>query len=170
MALPTLDVQFAPSAVASAGRSFILDISTLGTNTDPAVDLTGGTLAEGAVFKDISPYVRSFTTDRGRRRSLDRFGAGTATVVLDNRDRRFDPTNFSSEYANSILGITGVTPMRPVIINATWSGTSYPIFRGFIDSWSFDYDQSISDATAFDSLNAIIDKVWLAYLSATIRF
>ena len=148
MALPTLDVQFAPSAVASAGRSFILDISTLGTNTDPAVDLTGGTLAEGAVFKDITPYVRSFTTDRGRRRSLDRFGAGTATVVLDNRDRRFDPTNFSSEYANSILGITGVTPMRPVIINATWSGTSYPVFRGFIDSWSFDYDQSISDATA----------------------
>ena len=148
MALPTLDVQFAPSAVASAGRSFILDISTLGTNTDPTVDLTGGTLAEGAVFKDITPYVRSFTTDRGRRRSLDRFGAGTATVVLDNRDRRFDPTNFSSEYANSILGITGVTPMRPVIINATWSGTSYPVFRGFIDSWSFDYDQSISDATA----------------------
>ena len=148
MALPTLDVQFAPSAVASAGRSFILDISTLGTNTDPAVDLTGGTLAEGAVFKDITPYVRSFTTDRGRRRSLDRFGAGTATVVLDNRDRRFDPTNFSSEYANAILGITGVTPMRPVIINATWSGTSYPVFRGFIDSWSFDYDQSISDATA----------------------
>ena len=38
--------------------------------------------------------------------------------------------------------------MRPVIINATWSGTSYPVFRGFIDSWSFDYDQSISDATA----------------------
>ena len=148
MALPTLDVQFAPSAVASAGRSFILDISILGTNTDPAVDLTGGTLAEGAVFKDISPYVRAITTDRGRRRSLDRFGAGTATIVLDNRDRRFDPTNFSSEYANSILGITGVTPMRPVIINATWSGTSYPIFRGFIDSWSFDYDQSISDATA----------------------
>jgi hypothetical protein len=45
----------------------------------------------------------------------------------------------------------------------------------------FDYDYSgsgnplgepvsISDATAFDSLNAIIDKVWLAYLSATIRF
>jgi hypothetical protein len=29
---------------------------------------------------------------------------------------------------------------------------------------------SISDATAFDSLNAILDKVWLVYLSATIRF
>jgi len=29
---------------------------------------------------------------------------------------------------------------------------------------------SITDATAFDSLNAIIDKVWVAYLSATIRF
>lgn len=29
---------------------------------------------------------------------------------------------------------------------------------------------SISDATAFDSLNAIIDNVWVAYLSATIRY
>ncbi|MFH0999105.1 MAG: DUF3373 family protein [Pseudomonadota bacterium] len=29
---------------------------------------------------------------------------------------------------------------------------------------------SITDATAFDSLNAIIDKAWVAYLSATIRF
>jgi hypothetical protein len=28
----------------------------------------------------------------------------------------------------------------------------------------------ISDATAFDTLNAVIDKVWLGYLSATIRF
>ncbi|MCX5881416.1 MAG: DUF3373 family protein, partial [Deltaproteobacteria bacterium] len=45
----------------------------------------------------------------------------------------------------------------------------------------FDYDYtgsgnplgepvSISSATAFDSLNAIYDKVWVAYLSATIRF
>ena len=29
---------------------------------------------------------------------------------------------------------------------------------------------SITDATAFDSLNSILDKVWLVYLSATIRF
>ena len=29
---------------------------------------------------------------------------------------------------------------------------------------------SITDATAFDSLNAIIDKAWVAYLSATLRF
>lgn len=28
----------------------------------------------------------------------------------------------------------------------------------------------ISEATAFDTLNAVVDKVWLAYLSATLRF
>lgn len=35
--------------------------------------------------------VRSFSTRRGRNRELDRHTAGTSTVVLDNRDRRFDP-------------------------------------------------------------------------------
>lgn len=28
----------------------------------------------------------------------------------------------------------------------------------------------ISEATSFDTLNAVIDKVWLAYISATLRF
>jgi hypothetical protein len=42
-----------------------------------------------------------------------------------------------------------VVPAIPVVIRATWNATKYSIFRGFIDSWTFDYsDAGIGDATA----------------------
>lgn len=139
MSLPTLQVLFAPSVVDenTTGTRFILNVSKLGT----------GTLGDGALFYDISNDVRSVTTRRGRSRSLDRFSTGIATIVLDNRTRQYDPTNLSGPYASPSLGTSGVVPTRPVIIKATWDSTQYTLFRGFIDSWDYDYDQSIKDAT-----------------------
>jgi hypothetical protein len=43
--------------------------------------------------KEVTSYVRSVTTSRGKSRELDRFDAGQFSVVLDNRTRLFDPTN-----------------------------------------------------------------------------
>ena len=139
MSLPTLQVLFAPSVVDenTAGTRFILNVSKLDT----------GTLGDGALFYDISDDVRSVTTRRGRSRSLDRFSTGIATIVLDNRTRQYDPTNLSGPYASPSLGTSGVVPTRPVIIKATWDSTQYTLFRGFIDSWDYDYDQSVKDAT-----------------------
>jgi hypothetical protein len=140
--MPTLEVLFAPSVVgANTGDRLVLDV------TDPGLDT--GTLGDGAFFYDISTSVRSINTNRGRRRALERFGTGTATITLDNRDRSFDPTNTASPYYNATVGVTGVVPSIPVVIRATWDGTTYSIFRGFIDSWTFDYsDAGIGDATA----------------------
>lgn len=155
MSLPTLEVLFAPSVVGSDfGTRMVLNVGLLDT----------GTLGDGALFYDISNYTRSISTSRGRRRSLDRFATGTATIVLDNRDRRFDPSNTSSPYYNSTVGVSGVVPAIPVIVRATWSGTTYTVFRGFIDSWSFAYsDGGVGDATAtivcsdaFKALSAVI--------------
>ena len=139
MSLPTLQVLFAPSVVDenTAGTRFILNVSKLDT----------GTLGDGALFYDISDDVRSVTTRRGRSRSLDRFSTGIATIVLDNRTRQYDPTNLSGPYASPTLGTSGVVPTRPVIIKATWNSTQYTLFRGFIDSWDYQYDQSVKDAT-----------------------
>ena len=140
--MPTLEVLFAPSVVgANTGDRLVLDV------TDPGLDT--GTLGDGAFFYDISTSVRSISTNRGRRRALERFGTGTATITLDNRDRSFDPTNTASPYYNATVGVTGVVPSIPVVVRATWDGTTYSIFRGFIDSWTFDYsDAGIGDATA----------------------
>ena len=140
--MPTLEVLFAPSVVgANTGTRLVLDVTNPGLNT--------ATLGDGAFFYNISSSVRSITTNRGRRRALERFGTGTATITLDNRDRSFDPTNTASPYYNATVGVTGVVPSIPVVIRATWDGTTYSIFRGFIDSWTFNYsDAGIGDATA----------------------
>lgn len=137
--LPTIQVLFAPSVVGSgAGNRFVLNVSQLDT----------GTLGDGAFFYDISEFVRSFSVSRGRRNDLERYSTGTAQVVLSNLDRRFDPSNTLSPYYNSTVGATGVVPSIPVVIRATWNGTTYALFRGFIDSWKFDYSGVVGDATA----------------------
>ena len=140
--MPDIEVLFAPSVVGgNTGTRLVLDV------TDPGLDT--GTLGDGAFFYDISTSVRTIKTNRGRRRALERFGTGTATITLDNRDRSFDPTNTASPYYNATVGVTGVVPSIPVVIRATWNGVTYPIFRGFIDSWTFNYsDAGIGDATA----------------------
>lgn len=139
--MPDIEVLFAPSVVgANTGNRLVL-------NVGPGLDT--GTLGDGSFFYDISTAVRTVSTSRGRRRALERFGTGTASIVLDNRDRAFDPTNTASPYYNATVGVTGVVPSIPVVIRATWNGVTYPIFRGWIDSWNFDYsDAGIGDATA----------------------
>ena len=154
--LPNLEVLFAPSVVGgNTGTRLVLDVG-------PGLDT--GTLGDGAFFYNISTSVRSVNTSRGRRRALERFGTGTATITLDNRDRSFDPTNIDSPYYNATVGVTGVVPSIPVVIRATYNSVTYPIFRGFIDSWTFNYgDAGVGDAVAvincsdaFKALSSII--------------
>lgn len=78
---------------------------------------------------DISPYLRSFSTKRGRNRDLDQIEAGTATIVLRNDDRRFDPENTSSPYYPNVL------PMRHIRLRAVYSSVTYDLWRGFVDGW-----------------------------------
>lgn len=53
------------------------------------------------VWTDITPFFRGATVTRGVSRvdsPVNRYETGTATVRLDNRDRRFDPTNLAGPY------------------------------------------------------------------------
>jgi hypothetical protein len=84
---------------------------------------------DSPVWTDITSYVRRFSTRRGREHELDRVEAGTATLVLDNRDRRFDPNHTGSPYSPN------VRPMRRIRARATWSATTYDIFHGFVENW-----------------------------------
>lgn len=61
-------------------------------------------------WTDISPYVRSTTIQRGSTRvdsPTVRYEAGTAELKLDNRDRRFDPTNLKGPYTSSSFSDSG---------------------------------------------------------------
>jgi hypothetical protein len=78
---------------------------------------------------DITAYVRSWSTQRGTQRELQRVEAGTASLVLDNRSGRFTPMNTSSPYYPYLL------PMRRIRIRATWNSITYPIFQGHVEAW-----------------------------------
>jgi hypothetical protein len=108
---------------------FTLNSATLGVLDEDYLD---GTL----IGDDVSPYVYSVGISRGRSSQLDEFGAGRCTIVLNNNDRRFDPTNQSSPYWDTTLGRSGVTPRRKVtvIVNST------TVFVGRIADIDLNYD------------------------------
>ena len=77
-------------------------------------------------------WARKITTKRGRERLLrsqSQFQAGTLSAELDNRDRRFDPTNAAGPYWPN------VQPEKLIQVGATWAGTFYPVWTGYVDDW-----------------------------------
>ena len=97
-------------------------------------------------FTDVSTYLRSFTTNRGRISNLDKFQTGTAIVELDNRDNRFSP-NQSTHYYDSSLGRTNIQPLKRLRIRATHSSTTYDLFHGFVESFPVNYAGQGYDST-----------------------
>jgi hypothetical protein len=114
---------------------------------DTELGLFDNGLFGAASWIGLTEYVRSANVTRGATRAEGvnpRYDAGRATIVLDNRDGRFDPFNLSGPYVTG--GVSQVTPMRQVSIHARvqTQGSSEPdeliaVFRGFIDSWDLQY-------------------------------
>lgn len=97
-------------------------------------------------FTDISSYVRSFSTNRGRINELGQFGAGRATLILSNADNRFNPTNTSSPYYDSSTGKTKIQPLKRVRISAVYDSSTYRLFEGFLDKIPVTYPASGNDS------------------------
>jgi hypothetical protein len=81
------------------------------------VDFNTGTSAVPA-FSDITSYVRSVSISRGKDELLDGFSAGSVSIELDNRDRRFDPLFTSSPYNGDIV------PRREVRVFSNYTVTT----------------------------------------------
>ena len=99
---------------------------------------------------DVSAYVRALSTDRGMSRFdgayPPRYTAGTATLVLDNRDGRFDPFNTNGPYLD-VDGQSLIIPIRPLAqISLNDGSGAVPIFTGNVDSWTPTYPASGKDA------------------------
>lgn len=100
-------------------------------------------------YTDVSAYVLKIDIRRGRQQALSEIGTGLATVVFDNQDRRFDPTNTSSPYSPNVV------PNKPIRISATYDSTTYRLFEGFIEQFPQQFvasgAQSITTVTALDA-------------------
>tara|TARA_R100000231_G_scaffold139161_1_gene119453 strand:- start:821 stop:2065 length:1245 start_codon:yes stop_codon:yes gene_type:complete len=103
-------------------------------------------LDSSQTFTDVTEFLRSFETTRGRISELSEFQTGTATVVLDNRDNRFSP-NQTTHFFDSSTGVTKIQPLKRLRIRATHSSTTYDIFHGFVESFPVNYGGQGSDST-----------------------
>lgn len=121
---PTVRIAFDLS-LAGAGDFLTLD--------DPVKGLLDGTTFKlaGDVFEDVSADVRSVSVRRGRSRELTAFTAGQASVVLDNRDRLYDPT---AGTATSIYG-PSILPRKAIAIEVGGAA----LFTGIVEDWDLQF-------------------------------
>src|SRR5574343_460200 len=80
-------------------------------------------------WDEITSDVFEISITRRREPEFARFPASTATVLLRNEDRTYDPLNTSSPYYGQLL------PNVPIRITATVDSTDYPVWRGYVDGW-----------------------------------
>jgi len=153
VAIPTVNAFINFSSGASFGQALILGQGILGTNI----------LADGSsVIVDVSDQLDQIQTTRGRNASADQFQAGTLTMRIVDQNGDFNPQNTSSPYYGLL------SPMRKVQITATYSGTTYPIFSGYITGYNTITPKFVGDVvyttiTAIDGMrllsNALVTTV-----------
>jgi len=109
------------------------------TLDDPAKGVLDNTLflLAGDVLVDITSTVRKVSVRRGRNRQLDKFISGNANLVVDNRDRIYDPTNTESPYYGSLV------PRKQIKI----SDAGVVLYTSLVADWNYDYSLS-GDSTA----------------------
>ena len=106
------------------------------------IAFSDGPLVASPTWTEVTAWTRSVRTSRGRSNELEEFNAGTATIVLDNRTRRFDPDYTAGPYHPNVL------PRRQIKVEAVYLGVTYPVFRGLAQSWVQSYPSDGRDATA----------------------
>lgn len=120
MAVPTINAIINFSTGPSFAQAMILDTGILGTNI----------LGDSAsIIVDVSDQINYIQTSRGRNALVDQFQTGQLTLRIVDQNGNFNPTNPSGPYFELL------TPMKKVQITATYAGTTYSLFSGFITSY-----------------------------------
>jgi len=130
MTVPVINAVINFSTGPAFAQSFIIGSGIFGTNVlgDSA-----------AVIVDVSDVVDSIQTTRGRNAQADQFQTGTLTMRIVDQNGDFNPQNPSSPYYNLL------TPMRKVQITATYGATTYPMFSGFITTYTTTTPKNAND-------------------------
>jgi len=140
MTIPTINAFINFSTGPSFAQAMILDQGILDTNI----------LADAAaVIVDISNVVDSINTKRGRNAQADQFQTGTLSLRIVDQNGDFNPMNVSGPYYGLL------TPMRKVQITATYGAVTYPVFSGFITSYSTSTPQSSVGDVVYTTIQAV---------------
>ena len=113
---------------------------------DPSTPLDTGILADapGDVV-DVSDIALQVNIRRGRNRILNKFEAGSATVILADDNGDFSPQNVSSPYFGKLL------PLRKIRVFADYDdggGTQrYYLYSGYITTYNSTYGLGVEDTS-----------------------
>ena len=141
MTVPVVNAFINFSTGPSFAQAMILDQGLLDTNI----------LADSvAVIVDVSDVINNITTQRGRNAQADQFQTGSLSLRIVDQNGDFNPQNVNSPY------YTYLTPMRKVQITATYGAVTYPIFMGYITSYSTTTPQNANDVvyTTIEAVDA----------------
>ena len=112
-------------------------VVALGVGRSDWRDPTGQTLI------DITQYVRTIRTTSGKQHELDRHETGTLIFEVENRGGHFTPFDTNAKSyplvggGNTSIAPSAISqPMTYLSVTATWSGTTYNVFQGYISTWS----------------------------------
>jgi hypothetical protein len=114
-----------------------------------------GPYVASPTWTNVTSDVRYMTIDRGRTGDWASF-YGSASVVLSNLNRTYDPFNTSGTYYGKLL------PRRQIRITASYGGTTYPVFRGFVSGWPPAWTDAGKDSTitlsCFDAVGLLASE------------
>jgi hypothetical protein len=122
------------------GATFISTAFTLDNSTKGILGTAQLANADDSV--DVSSISLQASIRRGRNRILDKFEAGTATVILQDDNGNFNPSNTNSPYYGKIL------PLRKITIFADYNGTRYTLFNGFIMQFITHFAVGVNDRSS----------------------
>ena len=130
MALPTLGVSVDFANGPAFGNPLILG--------DASTPLGVGILADTASdIVDVSNITLRTSIRRGRNRILNKFEAGSATVVLEDTNGDWVPTNTASPYYSKLL------PLRKIRIWADYNSVRYYLYSGYITSYDTNFQLGV---------------------------
>lgn len=123
---------------------------------------SGGGL-DGIAWTDISQWVRSVSINRGRRSLTDDYETGSASLELDNLDRRFDPMWVSDDNPYARAGVSYVRSGRPIRVALCDPDTTEPnyIFTGRSTRWqpSWALSAAVVAVTASEATRGLTNPV-----------
>jgi hypothetical protein len=98
------------------------------TNTEIAQHYASRVAGAGT-WVDVSNDVRQVQIRGGRQYELDRMEARSASIVLQDELRKYDPANQASPYWPNVV------PMKRIRVSLIHSAVTYPIFTGLVERW-----------------------------------
>ena len=130
--MPVLGVSIDFANGPAFGNPLVLD--------DPTSFLDEAILADSAAdVVDVSNITLRVQTKRGRNRILNKFEAGSASIVLRDDTAAFSPSNTSSPYYGKLVPLRKIRVWADYQDEDTLITTRYFIFSGYITSYDTNF-------------------------------